>query len=235
MLASAASFSVSSRRSLAVGFQHVVAVIAKRNAALRLTAAEFTDELDAELSITSAAISRSLNSVFLDSDPYSHDAVMLIDAAPPAPVIDIVPAVCLSAGTAARRRRRVACSLAPSSRSIPDGADVCSWQEALAPMPPVQGRPIDATTSLHRHAHSASTMVSSSSAGSSDSLTLYSTADSITTADSSTPSLLAHRDFATTLFSLRSRPKDYPTSRLAVVVDVEVQTVADFTLQDQTF
>ncbi|KAL1723234.1 hypothetical protein EV715DRAFT_286735 [Schizophyllum commune] len=235
MLASAASFSASSRRSLAVGFQHVLAVIAQKNAALRLTAAELTDELDAELAITSAAISRSLNSVFLDSDPYSHDAVMLIDAAPPTPTIDTMPAVCLSAGTAARRRRRVAYSLAPSPRSIPDGADVCSWQEAMSPMPPVQGRPIDATTSLHRHAHSASTTASSSSASSSDSSTLHSTASSITAADSSTSSLLAHRDFSTSLFSLRSRPKDYPTARLAVVVDVEVQTVADFTLQDQTF
>ena len=160
---------------------------------------------------------------------------MLIDAAPPTPAIDTVPAVCLSAGTAARRRRRVAYSLAPSSRSHPEGADVCSWQEALSPMPPIPGRPVDATASLHRHAHSASTMASLSSAGSSDSSTLCSTANSITTADSSTSSLLAHRDFATSLFSLRSRPKDYPTSRLAVVVDVEVQTVADFTLQDQTF
>ncbi|KAL1743226.1 hypothetical protein HDZ31DRAFT_41394 [Schizophyllum fasciatum] len=229
MLTSANSFSLSSRCSLAVGLhsglKHSLAVLANNRAARQ---DEHAGECDpgsrapADFSLCSSTAAAPVNPILDDA---SNGASVR--------VIESIPAACLSAGLAARRRRRAAYSLTiPGSQD--DKVAICPWEDGTTPCSPVATAP-----SLRRHAGSASSPASSFMSLCAESTDSSAPCSSFVATPSSSPTALSSlpipKDFTLSLISLLSRPKHCPPSPLSISVDVNVITAIDYALQDQTF
>ncbi|KAL1735115.1 hypothetical protein EV714DRAFT_233539 [Schizophyllum commune] len=149
-----------------------------------------------------------------------------------------VPAVCLSAGLAARQSRRArpppspAASPLSTSAMIAERAAICPWETSSHAATATPARPI----ARYRHAATSSTSSTSTAVSSTSTTSRLSDSDSITTATSSTLSVPTSLSSRSPLSSLRrpslfkSKSRSSSVTSIAVSVSVDICSVPDFSL-----